>query len=34
VVTEWKTPAKYTGYANPQPNRVRADAQVVFEETR
>lgn len=34
VVREWRTPAKYTGYANPQPNRVRANAQVVFDETR
>jgi glyoxylase-like metal-dependent hydrolase (beta-lactamase superfamily II) len=34
VVSEWKTPAKYTGYADPQPNRVRADAQVVWDETR
>jgi len=34
VVTEWKTPAKYAGYANPNPARVRANAQVVFDETR
>jgi hypothetical protein len=34
VVNTWKTPAKYTGYANPQPARVRADAQVVWDETK
>jgi cyclase len=33
VVATWKTPAKYTGYATPQPNRVKADAEVVFGET-
>lgn len=30
----WKTPAKYTGYAAPQPARVKADAQVVYTETK
>ena len=30
----WQTPAKYTGYAMPQPARVQADAQVVWEETK
>ena len=34
VVSEWKTPAKYAGYASPQANRVRADAQVIWDETR
>ena len=34
VVTGWKTPAKYTGYATPNPARVKADAQVVFDETK
>lgn len=30
----WKTPAKYSGYATPQAARVKADAQVVFGETK
>ena len=34
VVSTWKTPAKYTGYAIPQPARIRADAQVVWNETK
>ena len=34
VVATWKTPAKYAGYAMPQANRVRADAQVVWDETK
>jgi cyclase len=34
VVTAWKTPAKYTGYAAPQAARVKADAQVVWDETK
>ena len=34
VVTGWKVPAKYTGYANPNPARVKANAQVTFDETR
>jgi cyclase len=34
VVTAWKTPAKYAGYAAPQAARVKADAQVVFDETK
>ncbi len=34
VVSSWKTPAKYAGYANPQPARVKADAEVVFRETK
>lgn len=34
VVGSWKTPAKYAGYANPQPARVKADAQVIWDETK
>jgi glyoxylase-like metal-dependent hydrolase (beta-lactamase superfamily II) len=34
VVRGWKTPAKYAGYATPQEGRVRADATVVWDETR
>jgi cyclase len=34
VVNTWKTPAKYTGYGMPNPMFVRADAQVIFEETK
>jgi cyclase len=34
VVATWKTPAKYTGYAAPQAARVKADAQVVWDETK
>jgi glyoxylase-like metal-dependent hydrolase (beta-lactamase superfamily II) len=34
VVSSWKTPAKYAGYAMPQVARVKADAEVVFAETK
>lgn len=34
VVKTWATPAKYAGYAMPQEARVRADAQVVWDETK
>ncbi len=34
VAITWKTPAKYTGYATPTPVRVRADAQVIWDETK
>jgi glyoxylase-like metal-dependent hydrolase (beta-lactamase superfamily II) len=34
VVTTWKTPAQYSGYATPQVARIRADAQVVWDETK
>jgi hypothetical protein len=34
VVTAWTTPAKYTGYATPNAARVRADAQVIWDETK
>ena len=34
VVSTWQTPAKYTGYAKPNPARVKADAQVAFDESK
>ncbi len=34
VANSWTVPAKYTGYATPNPARVRSDAQVAFDETR
>jgi len=34
VVTTWKTPAKYAGYAAPQAARVKADAEVIWGETK
>jgi hypothetical protein len=34
VVASWKTPAAYTGYNAPQPSRVKADAEVIFGETK
>jgi glyoxylase-like metal-dependent hydrolase (beta-lactamase superfamily II) len=42
VVNTWKTPAKYTGYAEPttdaqrtaRANRIKADAQVIWDETK
>jgi len=34
VVNTWKTPARFAGYGQPQPNRVRANAQVVWDETK
>lgn len=34
VVASWATPAKYVGYAAPQAARVKADAQVIFSETK
>jgi glyoxylase-like metal-dependent hydrolase (beta-lactamase superfamily II) len=34
VVSTWTVPAKYTGYAKPNPARVKADAQVVFDEAK
>lgn len=34
VVNTWTVPAKYTGYSKPNPDRVRADAQVIWEETK
>lgn len=34
VVKTWKTPARYEGYATPQEARIRADAQVIWDETK
>jgi cyclase len=34
VASSWQVPAKYTGYAKPNPARVKADAQVAFDETK
>jgi glyoxylase-like metal-dependent hydrolase (beta-lactamase superfamily II) len=34
VASSWTVPAKYTGYAKPNPARVKADAQVAFDETK
>ncbi len=34
VVKAWQVPAKYTGYAKVNPDRIRADAQVIWDETK
>lgn len=34
VVATWKTPAAYAGYNAPQPARVKADAEVIWGETK
>ena len=34
VVASWTTPAKYAGYDAPQPARVKANAEVIFTETK
>ena len=34
VVASWKTPATYAGYNAPQPARVKANAEVIFGETK
>lgn len=34
VATSWTLAAKYSGYAMPQPARVKADAEVIWEETK
>ena len=34
VASSWKIPAKYTGYAEPQAPRLRANVQVVWDETK
>ena len=34
VVATWRTPAKYAGYTAPRAARVKADAQVIWDETR
>ena len=33
VASSWTVPAKYTGYAKPTPARIKADAQVAFDES-
>ena len=34
VANSWKMPAKYTGYAAPQPARLKANVQVVYDELK
>jgi cyclase len=34
VVAGWATPSKYTGYSSPQPARVKANAEVIWGETK
>ena len=34
TATSWKIPAQYKGYAEPQPARLRANVQVVWDETK
>ena len=34
VAKTWATPAAYANYAKPNPDRVRADAQVIWDETK
>jgi glyoxylase-like metal-dependent hydrolase (beta-lactamase superfamily II) len=34
VVATWKTPAAFSGYATPNPARVKADADVIWSETK
>jgi glyoxylase-like metal-dependent hydrolase (beta-lactamase superfamily II) len=34
VANSWAVPAKYTGYAKPNPARVKPDVQVVFDESK
>ena len=34
VATTWTTPAKYVGYGAPQAARVKADAEVIWAETK
>jgi hypothetical protein len=34
VAASWKIPAKYKGYAEPQAARLRANVQVVWDETK
>jgi cyclase len=34
VASSWAVPAKYTNYAKPNPARVKADAQVAFDESK
>lgn len=32
AASEWKTPAEFTGYANPQEGRIRSNTQVIYNE--
>jgi len=34
MVNSWKMPAKYTGYAMPQPARLRSNVEVILNELR
>jgi hypothetical protein len=34
VASTWKIPAKYTGYAEPAAPRLRANVQIVWDETK
>ena len=34
VVKSWTTPARYAGYNPPQPARVKANAEVIWGETK
>jgi hypothetical protein len=34
VVASWATPATYAGYNKPQPARVKANAEVIWGETK
>jgi hypothetical protein len=34
IANSWKIPAKYTGYAAPQPARLKSNVQVVFDELK
>ena len=34
IANSWKIPAKYMGYANPQPVRLKSNVQVVFDELK
>ena len=34
VVATWKTPVAFSGYATPNPARVKADAEVIWSETK
>ena len=34
VASSWTIPAKYAGYAAPQPNRLKGNVEIVFNETK
>jgi len=34
VANSWKMPAKYTGYAAPQPARLKSNVQVIYDELK